>query len=429
MINGGCVTRKWGRLSVFVLAVTAFGAVGINWASSAQAANQAFDDFLLQSCAAGATGAFAARCAQAPAGLSGDSESSLNPSQALSNNNLSISRAKALVNESQNRLEEGREKQAGRMVGRAAGETAALGPISLFLNVAHEKFDYDRLLDQDNEKGYDGWKSGFQIGGDMPLSDRLIVGALIGFDHSEAQLDPDLPGRNFVPFGDEGGNRSTGAFLNVYSSYNVTDNMYVEGTLGYGYTSYTFDRNAVFQETTRVTPQTNVSTTGETHGNSFNASIGMGYDIYAGAVSIGPYVRLNFSRSKIEGYTEEDRSNSGLNMIVGDDTATSVTSVWGMQMSYAHSAEWGVFIPQLRFEYEHEHSDNPRTLTTAFAADTTGSSFTVLTDDPDKNYFNLGGSMLFILPSGWMPFVDAEMLLSYKDLARQRYTIGLRKDF
>jgi outer membrane autotransporter protein len=214
----------------------------------------------------------------------------------------------------------------------------------------------------------------------------------------------------------------------VYSSYNVTDNMYVEGTLGYGYSSYTFDRNAVFQETTRVTPQTNVSTSGDTHGNSLSASIGAGYDIYSGAFSLGPYVRLNFSRSKIEGYTEEDRNNSGLNMNVGDDTATSLTSVWGMQMSYAHSADWGVLVPQLRFEYEHEHRDDARAITTSFAADATGSAFTVLTDDPDKNYFNVGASLLFILPNGWMPFVDAELLMSYKDLNRQRFTFGLRKE-
>ena len=416
------------RFALPALAVAAFGFVGVYGAASAQAANQAFDNFLLQSCAAGATGAFATRCAQAPAGLSGDSESSLNPSQSLSNNELSISRAKALSKESQSRLEEGREKQAGRSVGRAAGETAELGPISMFLNVDHEIFDFNRILDLDREKGYDGWKSGFQIGGDMPLSDRLIVGALIGIDHSEAQLDRDLSGRNFIPFDSEGGNRSTGAFLNVYSSYSVTDNMYVEGTLGYGYSSYTFDRNAVFQETTRVTPQTNVSTSGDTHGNSINASIGAGYDIYSGALSIGPYVRLNFSRSKIEGYTEEDRSNSGLNMNVGDDTATSLTSVLGMQMSYAHSADWGVFVPQLRFEYEHEHRDDARAITTSFVADATGSSFTVLTDDPDKNYFNVGASLLFILPNGWMPFVDAELLMSYKDLDRQRFTFGLRKE-
>jgi hypothetical protein len=228
------VSPRWlipNRFMMSVVAVAAFGVVGLSGTVPAQAANQAFDNFLLQSCAAGATGAFAARCAQAPAGLSGDSESSLNPSQSLSNNELSISRAKALSNESQSRLEEGREKQAGRSVGRAAGATADLGPLSMYLNIDHEVFDFNRILDLDREKGYDGWKSGFQIGGDMPLSDRLIVGALLGIDHSEAQLDRDLSGRNFIPFDSEGGNRSTGAFLNVYSSYNVTDNMYVEGTL------------------------------------------------------------------------------------------------------------------------------------------------------------------------------------------------------
>jgi outer membrane lipase/esterase len=333
-----------------------------------------------------------------------------------------------LTNEGQERLEEGREKQAGRSIGRSAGATAELGPISLFLNLASEKFDFDPTFDVDNESGYDGWKAGFQIGGDVPVSDKLIVGALVGFDHSEAALDPDIAGRNFTPSDSQGANRSDGLFINVYSSYNVTDNFYIEGTAGYGYTSYTFDRNAVFQETTRTTAQTNVSTSGDTHGNSISASVGMGYDVYSGAVSIGPYARINFSRSKIDGYTEEDRNSSGLNMTIQDDTSTSLTSVVGVQMSYAHSANWGVFVPQLRFEYEHEHRDDPRSIVTSFATDATGSSFAVVTDEPDKKYFNVGASMLFVLPNGWMPFLDAEMLLSYHNLDRQRYTFGLRKE-
>jgi len=86
-------------------------------------------------------------------------------------------------------------------------------------------------------------------------------------------------------------------------------------------------------------------------------------------------------------------------------------------------------VPQARFEYEHEYRDDPRSISSSFAQSAAGASFAVVTDSPDRNFFNVGASLLFILPNGWMPFIDVEALLSYEDLDRQRYTAGLRVEF
>jgi hypothetical protein len=88
-----------------------------------------------------------------------------------------------------------------------------------------------------------------------------------------------------------------------------------------------------------------------------------------------------------------------------------------------------VLIPQVRFEYEHEYKKDPRSVVSSFAQDSSGTSLALITDDPDRNYFNFGASLLLILPNGWMPFIDAELLLDYKDFERQRYTGGLRIEF
>ncbi|NKB55985.1 MAG: autotransporter domain-containing protein [Alphaproteobacteria bacterium] len=424
-------TRLWhsrrvtGRDCFWVLAA-GFGT--LLGAQNAFAANQPLEDFFIQACG-NAAGALAAQCANAPGFLlSGDSESSLNPSQSATNNDLALSRAKAVTKESQERLEEERKKKAGIPTGRSAGDTMELGGLSLFLNVAGERFNRDRTLDVDQEKGYEGWKAGFQFGGDYRIGDKMVVGALIGYDHSESRFDPDEPGVNFNPGGDEGGTKSDGVLLNVYSSYSLTDNLYIDGTVGIGYTDYTFDRNVIFQNTARNFT-TDVSTKGKTHGFEYTASAGVGYDFYHNAFSYGPYVRLNFGRSRVSAYTEEDRNNSGLNMSIEADTTTSITSVLGVQASYAISQDWGVVVPQIRFEYEHEYRDDPRSIISSFAQDTGGATFAVTTDQPDRNYFNIGGSLLFVLPNGWMPFVDFEALASYKDLSRRRVTAGLRAEF
>ena len=155
----------------------------------------------------------------------------------------------------------------------------------------------------------------------------------------------------------------------------------------------------------------------------------MGYDFYHNALSIGPYVRANYARSTISEYTEEDRSGSGLNMKVDEDTTNSITGVLGVQASYAFSQDWGVFIPQVRAEYEHEFGNEVRTVTSSFAQSSSTATVALTTDKPDRNYVNLGAGVLFILPNGWMPFIDVEMLVSYEQLQRQRYTGGLRVEF
>ncbi len=394
--------------------------------AKAQVTGQSLEDLFTNACAGGtATGVMAALCATTEGAtgnnvagdfrLSGDGQTSVSPGQSLTNNESALIRAYGQTSGVQDRLEEERKERAGRQTGLAAGEAAEFGGVSLYLNLGGERVNRDRILNVDQEKGYEGWKSGFQLGGDYRVGDKLIVGALVGYDHSETTFDPDLPGVGFVPFPDEGGTKSDSAILNVYASYNVSDNLYVDGTVGLGYTDYTLDRNVIFQNTAR-TFTVPVATSGSTDGYEVNASAGIGYDFYRDALSIGPYARINFGRSTISAFTEEDRSGSGLNMSVQEDTSTTLTSILGVQASYAVSQDWGVLIPQVRFEYEHEYKKDPRSVVSSFAQDTSGNSLALTTDDPDRNYFNFGVSLLLILPNGWMPFVDFETLLSYKDL-------------
>jgi len=429
------IFRLKNRISIGVLGVILALALNAN-TSRAQVPGQALEDAFIVACGV-ASGTLLSLCTTANGingsfQLSGDGQASVSPGQTLTSNASAIGRAYTQTDGVQNRLEEERKEKAGRPRGLSAGEDVALGQLSLYLNLGGEEVDRDRINDVDQETGYDGWKAGFQIGGDYRIGDRLVVGALIGVDHSETKFDADVAALQgavaFVPGDNQGGARSDSAILNVYSSYSVTDNLYVDGTVGVGYTDYTFDRNFIFQSSGRAFA-TDAATTGLTHGYEVNAGVGMGYDLYHNALSIGPYVRANYARSTISDYTEEDRNGSGLNMKVDEDTSNSITGVLGVQASYAFSQDWGVFIPQIRAEYEHEFGNDARTVTSSFAQSTSTATVALTTDKPDRSYVNLGAGVLFILPNGWMPFLDVEMLVSYEQLQRQRYTGGLRVEF
>jgi uncharacterized protein with beta-barrel porin domain len=86
-------------------------------------------------------------------------------------------------------------------------------------------------------------------------------------------------------------------------------------------------------------------------------------------------------------------------------------------------------VPQARAEWEHEFKDDPRTITTSLALAPNGGVFQVRTDTPDRNAWNLGAGVLVILPNGWMPYLDFEVLEGYSDLRRERISAGLRVEF
>jgi uncharacterized protein YhjY with autotransporter beta-barrel domain len=119
-------------------------------------------------------------------------------------------------------------------------------------------------------------------------------------------------------------------------------------------------------------------------------------------------------------------NNTGLAMNVGKQKATSLAGIIGVRSSYAIGASWGVVVPQLRLEYEHEFEDDPRTTLTSFVLDPNNLQLPIVNDAPDRNYFNAGFGLLFVLPNGVMPYIDYEALVGYSGFDRHRVTAGIR---
>lgn len=388
---------------------------------AARAQNAAFQSFFFDVCAS-PTGALAARCAETPGAagdLSGDSEDSLNPSQALAINQSALARARALQKEIQQRAERRRDEGLGE-------QTAGAGPRwSLLTSGRAEYFDREETR---RERGLDGVTWGLQLGGDVQLGEGGFVGALLAYDRTDAEFDRDARGVNFTPPGNDGSTDADLYSLTFYGSWSLTDAVYVDGSLGYGYADYTFRRRAVFQETGRAVPQTGVRTEEDTEGHELSASGGIGYDWRREAFSLGPYLRLNYVWTKVDGYTERDETGSGLAMRIGTETQRSLATVLGLRGSYAFSTGWGVLIPQARVEWEHEFEQDTQSVLTRFVLDAGGNRFDVKGDSPDRDFLNASAGLLLLLPNGWMPFLDYEGLFGHSYYDRHRVTIGLRKE-
>lgn len=416
------------------LAATAFAAV-LGFALTtdrAGAQNAPFQAFLFDACA-GAAGNMAVLCAQ-PAlngDVSGDSESSLNPSQTVSASQAALAAARQRTRELLEGLEESRDALNGRAVAAQPSDDVAeeFGRWSLLFNAKAAWFDRSVSDETSRERSFDGYSYSVSAGADYRLDDRTILGFLLGFDRTRSDFDGADPGVNFTPPNSEGDSDVDSYSLTVFGSRNLDDNVYVDGSFGFAYNRYDFVRDAVFQETARVIPQTNVLATGDTHGYTTTASLGTGYDAAIDAFTVGVYGRASVLYQTIRSYTEDDANASGLNMNVDIDNRKSVTALVGFRGSRAISTDFGVLAPQFRVELERELlARNPKA-TTSFVNDAGATQFAIDGDRPDLTRVNVGLGMVLVAPHGWSGFVDFQALVGYRDFERYEGTLGFRKEF
>jgi uncharacterized protein YhjY with autotransporter beta-barrel domain len=371
---------------------------------------------------------FLARCSETEdngvfANISSNSESSLNPNQTAVAASNALAKAQALAQETEARLESIRGKDEGKP-GADTGEIASFGPWGIFANFDGEWSDQQRQPNA-NERGFDGHRYRGTLGADYRLDAGSHVGLMVSYEKAKSTFDTELPGVNFTPTTDAGGMKSETIAATVFASFSLSDKAWFDASAGYAWSDNDFRRNAIFQPSTRTLTR-DVRAVGSADGKQYFVALGAGVDLSDGPISFGPYVRARYVKSDIDAYSETDLNATGLQLDVAKQKASSLTTIVGASASYAISASWGVVVPQVRLEYEHEFKDDARATITRFALDPNDVPFANVTDAPDRNYFNAGVGLLFVLPNGVMPFVDYEGLLGYRNFNRNRVTVGLR---
>lgn len=391
--------------------------------SPVRAADPVFQDFFFSVCE-NPTGALASRCAETTDGLgnlSGDSESSLNPSQALSSNKTPLANAREKISTSFDRIQDLKGGSA-----ESGSSEVMIGPFSLLLNGNRGWVDRDPGI---AERGYDGDIYGIELGLDYRLSDSAVIGGFIGYENTDFEYSQDQAGVNFTPQSNSGTTDSDTYSLSLFGSFDLTDQLYVDAVIGASSSEHSFERNVVFQESTRTTPQTNVRSLGNPDGNEYWLSLSGGLALGDGPLTYTPYVKASFARSKIDAYVEEDKNGSGLNMRVESAERESLTTDIGIRASYAVNTDWGVLVPQAHIEYEHEFDEDAQESRLSYALDANNNEFALTGDDPDRDYFNAGAGVVAIFPGSLMIFINYTGLIDYDDLDRHQLTAGIRREF
>lgn len=317
----------------------------------------------------------------------------------------------------------------GKEIAQASSSKVA-SPVEkwgVFLTGSYTTGDVDATS---REAGFDFNGGGVTGGVDYRVTPNLILGVALGYATGSAD------------FSGDGGQVDVDDFsVSLYGTYYVTDQFYVDGIATIGWSSYDLLRRIRYSIPSLPPVGTGGLTTvdqtakSDTDGLGFGVGVAAGYDFSWGGLTAGPIGRLNYVQSKVDGYQEHIDNTApgfGLALDVESQTVESLVSGLGAQVSYAISTPIGVFVPQFRFEWVHEFLNDPRSYRSQFVQDPTPDAATIIewsTDNPDRDFFNLGVGVAATFARGISAFVYYETVLGFQDVTQHRIAGGLRVTF
>ncbi len=400
--------------------MTSASAAALMAAGTGRAANPAYQTFFFAVCGAPTSGALAARCGQTPGGLgnlSGDSESSMNPSQSMSRNQSPLA---AALSHSQ----DARERDEGEGKLSTDGVQVDAGRFSLMAHVIGASFE--RHVANDLERAYEGDDRGLEFGFDYRASPTVVLGLLAGAGRNDYDFVAENPGVNFAPQVNAGGADIDTYYLNGFAAFSLGSMGYIDIAAGYDSSSQELRRNPVFQESTRTVTQVNGLLKADADGHSTWASVNGGVDFGGGAFSAGLYAGATYAEANLDAYTERDTNGSGLAMSFAATSRKSLLGHAGLRLGYTFNTAHGVVVPQLRVEYQHEFEDEIASTSASFVLDPDATSFALVGAARDDSAIEAGFGITAVFANGWQPFLNVDVLTGSDDFDRTRVTLGLR---
>lgn len=280
-------------------------------------------------------------------------------------------------------------------------------------NIGRGEFDTTDLTPQ-----YDFDVNGLTAGIDYRWSDNLVVGAAVGWTAQDTDLS-----------NNQGQVETNGFSVSGYLTWYSAREWYVDGVLTFGWNSYDHERaiNYVLPGST-----VNQTATADSDGTDFGATVTFGRDWAKQAWNYGVYGRAAYNRLQFDAFEEEVDpllNGNGLALRIDSRSVTGLSTTIGGKMSYAHSASWGVLLPQVELEWLHDFRSDAEAFRGFFVDDPTGTPILVLGDDLDSDYFRLGLGLSMVLTEGRSGFINYERILGRSGISQEMITLGYRMEF
>lgn len=298
----------------------------------------------------------------------------------------------------------------GEKVSGASADNALLSKkLGLFATGTISIGDRDQTS---SETGFDFTTGGLTVGSDYAITDNLFLGGALGysrtdsdFDHSVGDLDVD------------------GYSVAIYSLYTIPNGIYVDGIMRFGWSDYEQERKFFLDNTLQ-------KASADYDSFDYSLSLSTGYEFNSGAWNLEPFARIDYVDVDIDSFAEKAETvgaNSSL-LTIEDQNIRSLQSALGGQFSYALSTQQGVFLPTMRFEWQHEFNDDSRSIKSRLISNPTVQT-SLKTDNPDRDFFNMGAGVTAVFANGILSFLYYEYLLGHSEISQHTINAGIRMEF
>lgn len=270
---------------------------------------------------------------------------------------------------------------------------------------------------------YDFDIKGLTAGVDYRHSDKWIFGGTLGYTRQNNSLTDA-----------EGTLNTHGWSISGYTTYYQSNSWYSDAVLSYGSNSYEMERRLKYSFSLPGSLTTTVDqrSSADSSGTSLSFAGSFGRDFNHGAWGFGPYARFMYTKLNFDATTERmlpGSPGSGLALVIQTRDVTSVSSVLGGKLTYVHSTNWGVLIPHLQAEWQHEFKDDPSQVEAHFLYDPSATPFTITGDKLDTDFFRIGLGLSMVLTKGRSGFFYYEKMIGRDGISQDNLALGLRIEF
>ncbi len=288
-------------------------------------------------------------------------------------------------------------------------KSVTYGALGLFMS---GKGSWGETERNDGETGFEKETYDGTLGFDYRFSNQLISGLAFNYSYSETDLELD---NGYID--------SNNYRLSVFTTWVPIQNTYIDLVLGHGWVDFDLSRKC-------PTCNTGLNAQSDYDGNQYFASLGTGYTYRQGAWRLKGYVKGDYIYLKTGGYSLNyiiDNSTTLTNNVQGQNVK-SLTSTLGAEVGRAFSTSFGVVIPKVRAEWVHEYKNGARSVSSTFISGNTKSEAVLSTAGPERNWFNIGTTIQFVLPNSVTGFFGYEALLM-QDTSNHTISGGFRLQF
>lgn len=272
------------------------------------------------------------------------------------------------------------------------------------------------------DPAYDTDIEGLTAGVDYRVSDRWIIGGSLGMTRQDSRLP-----------GDRGEVETSGWSVSAYTTWYQADSWYLDGVLTWGRNDYDLLRRIHYTVPLAGGGSSTINqrARSSSDGDALSLAFTFGRDFNRGAWGLGPYGRLLFTRLDFDSIEErlDTGAGTGLGLHINQRELESLASVLGGKLTYTHSTDWGVLMPHLQLEWEHEFRDDPQALEARFLHDPTLTPLRLRGDALDTDYYRIGLGLSMVLTKGRSGFFYYEHLLGKDRTSQYNLALGFRMEF